>query len=161
MLLRPVRFADGQLARFRDDFVAMLLKIGEMVLLVAGLVWWLTDSFNQYVALLLIMSFAVSFAASWRLRFIVCRAEKVRQAERDRGVVETLASSQTIFKRIDDCYKRFMDWCIRHDSRKAESLLALAENADDCGDESAAVKYRKRAAKYRAAANKYRELKAK
>lgn len=85
MVLRPVRFADGRLVPFRSDHIAMLLKIGEMVLLVGGLFWWLTGSFNRYVALLLIMSIAASFAASWRLRRVVRQIEDVSQDEEDRA----------------------------------------------------------------------------
>ena len=131
----------------------MLLKIGEMVLLVGGLFWWLTGSFNRYVALLLIMSIAASFAASWRLRRVVRQIEDVSQDEEDRA--QPRLESRTV-----PFYERLNDWGIRHYSRKVEKLLALAEDADAGGDESAAAKYRDRAAKHQSTVDKCRELKA-
>ena len=153
MVLRPVRFADGRLVPFRSDHIAMLLKIGEMVLLVGGLFWWLTGSFNRYVALLLTMSIVASFAASWRLRRVVRQIEDVSQDEEDR-------EQPRLESRAVPFYERLNDWGIRHYSRKVEKLLALAEDADASGDESAAAKYRDRAAKHQSTVDKCRELKA-
>lgn len=153
MVLRPVRFADGRLVRFRDDHVAMLLKIGEMVLLVGGVFWWLTGSFNRYVALMLIMSLVASFTASWRLRRAVRQIEEVRKNEEGRSQPRLKSGAVPFWERLND-------WGIRHYSRKVEKLLALAEDADASGDESAAAKYRDRAAKHRSTVDKCRELKA-
>ena len=131
----------------------MLLKIVEIVLLVGGLLWWLTGSFNRYVALMLITSFVASLAARWRLRRAVRQIEKVRQDEEDHGQPRLEPGAVPFYERLND-------WGIRHYSRKVEKLLALAKGADDSGDENAAAKYRDRAAKHRATVDKCRELKA-
>lgn len=145
MALRTVRWSDGYLAQFREDSVALTLKFLELMLLIIWVSsWWLTYPFNKYLIVLPFIAITSSFAANKRLRSVVRRIE-------DKGGT----SKYTGFP------DRLNNWGIQHYSRKAERLLALAENADVYGDDSTAIKYRNRAAKHQATVDKCHEIRTK
>lgn len=147
MVLRTVRWSDGRIAQFREDPVALALKWLEPALIVAlPIIWWLTDSFSNYLLVLPLLALISGVTAKRRLR------STIRWIEENGGRPKYTGISLP---------GRYVEWCIRHYNLKNKKLLASAEKAAARGDDSAAAKYQKRASRCQKAIDKCYESKAK
>ena len=147
MILRTVRWSDGRIAQFREDPVALALKWLEPALIVALLViWWFTDSFSSYLLVLPLLALISGMTAKRRLK------STIRWIEEHGGRPKYTGTSLP---------SRYVEWCIQHYDFKSKKWLKLAERAVARGDNSVAIKYKKRALRCQNAIDKCHKSKAK